>query len=347
MLAHNKTTFGGYVRATASESNPLMAQLHFVFTDFAPNANKQGVRRSEIDNIVRSSLYMPVKASFDGTAYRGHSGAVPIGPIVSMREENGVLVAEARVWRDEFPDLIEYITAKASKGEKNVNFSWEMFYKDSEIDSDGNEWLNDVVVAGTTLVDVPAYRGRTHLIAMAEQAANEVQAALEARIVVLEQLVETLSQRSEVMTENVEDVTPTVDAEEVVAETEEVVAETTEEVDAVQAELTELRAFKHRVEREAAVAQIVSTRFAKMTEAGVSVTAEQFQAKQDFLVALSDEQFASYVDSLIAFAPAKATSEVHTQGGVIPDPLTGTNNKSINVSALAAKLRSARGAENK
>ena len=168
-----KTIFDGTVTAFAEETHPLQTRLSFVFTDFQPNKNNQGVKESEAENIVSTGTHMPVKVNFSNDTTRGHFGAIPIGPMTGFTKQDDKIVAEAVVWNNEFPEIVDYMKQAMSE-EKDVRFSWELFYRDSEKDSDGVEWLNDIIVGAATIVANPAYGSRTPLLSIAEDRVTEI-----------------------------------------------------------------------------------------------------------------------------------------------------------------------------
>lgn len=162
-----RANFSGMVKAEANASHPLQHNLKFIFTDFEPNKNRQGVPKSEADNILATAMYMPVKVNYTGNRVRGHANAAPIGPITSVEYRDDYISGNAVIWRSENPDFIEYLK-KASAEEGGVRFSWELYYRDSEFDDHGVEWLRGVVVGAITIVDDPAYGDRTPLLSFAE-----------------------------------------------------------------------------------------------------------------------------------------------------------------------------------
>lgn len=152
-------------------NNPLQTRVSLVFTDFEPNVNKQAVPLSEKENIIRSALNMPLKIMFDGEQYHKHAGAIPIGPIVNVYEDdyNGrrVIKGEAVIWDDEYKEISDHLKSLFDKG---VSTSWEIYYSESSVDESGVEWLHDCIVANTCIVNTPAYGSeRTRILAIAEQ----------------------------------------------------------------------------------------------------------------------------------------------------------------------------------
>lgn len=170
----NVAKLKGYIKTSsqlAVANNPLQSRVEIILTDFEPNLNKQGVPLSERDNIMRSALNMPLKINFDGEDFYGHSGAIPLGPIIKVWDDthNGrsVIKGEAIIWTEHYKDVAEHIKALFDTG---VGTSWEIYYADSELDSEGVEWLHDTVFAGTCVVDTPAYGPeRTRILAIAEK----------------------------------------------------------------------------------------------------------------------------------------------------------------------------------
>lgn len=166
-----KITVNGYIRAVADQAHPLQTKLSLILTDFMPNGNKQGIPETEKQNIINSALHQPLKINFDGKGYSGHTGAIPIGPIISVYEDsdNGraIIAGDAVIWNEVYDDIADHLKVAFSEG---IGTSWEIFFDSSDTDSDGNEWLHGCVFAGTCVVQVPAYGpNRTRVLAIAEK----------------------------------------------------------------------------------------------------------------------------------------------------------------------------------
>ncbi len=182
-----KTQLSGYLQAVSElelTAHPLQTRLRLVLTPFTPNANKQGIPQAEAENFARTALNQPVKVNMTAYGIDGHDFAIPIGPIVStsVEELDGeqVVIGEAVVWNDEFPDVAKFLKTAKSR----VDTSWEVYFAESEI-IDEVEWLHGVVFAGTCIVKNPAYRGKTPILAISEEQMEELKAQiadLEAKI---------------------------------------------------------------------------------------------------------------------------------------------------------------------
>jgi len=326
--------------ATASAVHPLQSELTFTFTDYQANANKQGVQKSEAENLIRTGLYMPVKVNYLGDGVGGHHGAVPIGPIISLAEVDDRLVGKAIVWRDEYADVVNYLET-ASKEDGGVQFSWELYYTDSEKDQNNVEWLKNCVVAAATIVDVPAYGGRTALISFAEE-----QRTLKDILERLEQIEQRIAPREGLMSAELDD---KVEGQEG-AEVEQTVgtpeasdgtaAPASDEAATLLAELEELRKFKQQTEAEAARAERVKTRKTKLSEAGIALSDDDFTARSALFVDLDDAVFASLVDFIGAVQKAKTgstSSSAEVASPLIPDPTQGSD--TVTVHDLASEFR--------
>ncbi len=325
-----QAVFDGLIKAVASENHPGQQLLSFVFTDYKPNKNKQAVPREEADNIIRRGMHMPVKISFASRKAKGHLGAFPIGPILSLREENERIIGEAVVWKNEFPDVAAYLE-KASAEDSGVHFSWELLYADSEIDADGNQWLHGIVPAGITIVDTPAYQGRTPLLAVAEEQVH----------------MEELQKRVDELLAQVTTLTSAVaEKEKQIADLQSAVAEVQKERDALTTEAEELRTFKANAEKAQAEAQTLTSRKQKMAEAGVEMPEDLFAKRKEMFISMSDEAFAAYVDDLVAVARSKdnKASASANEKIIIPDPITG-NTSAPTVKEMVSAMRSFRGSK--
>jgi hypothetical protein len=302
-----KAVFDGMLRAAASESHPGQQLLSFVFTDYKPNKNKQGVPREEAENIISTGLNMPVKISFASRKPKGHLGAFPIGPILSLREEEDRIIGEAIVWKNELPDVAEYL-AKASAESNGVHFSWELLYEDSNIDAEGIQWLKGIVTSGITIVDTPAYQGRTPLLALAEEQLfmDELQKQLDE----LKKQVSTLT-------------AAVAEKDKKISDLESAMAEVQKERDTLNTEAEELRVFKASAEKAQAEAVVLDARRTKMAEAGLDESV--FAKRKGTILTMTDEAFNAYVDDLAAVAKHNKASASANDKIIIPDPVTSDN----------------------
>jgi len=146
-------------------NNPLLTWVRFIFTDDQPNANEQGIGQDEFQNLIKSMSYMPIKADFDSEfGLEGHSGALIIGVIKGGQQQANKVISIGAIYHDEFPDVVDFFKKEMSEG-RNVDFSWEIRYRDSD-DKDGVEWLKEVTTKAVTAVSQPAYKGRTPLVSI-------------------------------------------------------------------------------------------------------------------------------------------------------------------------------------
>lgn len=324
-----KAVFNGMLSAAASEKYPNRQELRFVFTDYKPNKNKQGVPRAEAENVINTGLNMPVKINFSSSKAKGHLGAFPIGPILSLREEGDQIVGEAIVWRNAFPDVADYLE-KASAESGGVQFSWELLYSDSEIDTEGVQWLKGIVTDGITIVDTPAYEGRTPLLALAEE----------------QIFMDELQKRVEELTAQVTTLTASVaEKDKQIADLQASVAEVQKERDTLSAEAETLRTFKTETEKAQAEASLLDTRKKQIAEAGIEMSDETFAGRKDLFITMSDDAFKAYVDDLSAVAKHSRASASANERIIFPDPSTGSNDQKVSIDDMVKALRSHRGKE--
>jgi hypothetical protein len=182
----SRSSVNGFMRvAETTNANPLLKEIELILTDFEANANKEGIRQDEADNIIRTALHTPIKIAVAGDTWVGHKGAIPVGPIIEVykdvHNDKPVIKAKAILWSDEFKDV--YSLLKSQAGEREyIGTSWEVYYEDSK-EEDGVNWLSNVTFAGTCIVDTPAYGERTKILKVAEK---EMVEELKAKITELE-----------------------------------------------------------------------------------------------------------------------------------------------------------------
>lgn len=158
--------FTGFLTASISKNNPLQTILELTLTDFSPNANSQGIPKTEAENIIKTALNMPIKIRYEDSV-KGHDFAYPIGTISEVWLEEDTIKARSIIWREEFKQEDEYLRKETAEG-RLVGTSWEVYYKDSSNDGT-TQWLNGCVFAATCIVENPAYGKRTLITSVAEQ----------------------------------------------------------------------------------------------------------------------------------------------------------------------------------
>jgi hypothetical protein len=369
----NRAQFSGLLHAVASEVDPLQSTIEFVFTDFAPNLNGMGVPRSESSNIISTGLFKPVKVDFIGNGVNDHDDAIPIGPIIELSEKDDKIIGKAVIWKREFPKFIEYLE-EASVKEGEVQFSWELFYKNAEKDDSGIQWLQNCTVAAITIVSDPAYAGRTHLLSYAQntesltkriQVLEETIASLTAssdnsRSFTVADTIEGLREQVQKLTDQIysmasslwealdEAVPSTVDVEAVaqaysdlvtrLKQMKSSVSTLTSELASVNTELAELRDYKASAEREKTRSEMLASRSQSLSAV---MSADDITAKEDFILNLTEDQFAAFVSSLQTVSKAS----VNKSNGrfTVPDPVVVPNTSgNITIKDLAAGFMKAR-----
>jgi len=163
---------GGFRLSLAANFNhPFIKEIEVVLTDFEPNANNEGISRSEAENIMRTAMYTPIKIAASDAGYGGHTKANPIGAITEayLGQHNGrdVIMGKAFIWKDEYPEVYDMLKSQADANQF-IGTSWEVYYG-AEDTVNGVKWLKNITFAGTCIVDAPAYGDRTPLLSVAEK----------------------------------------------------------------------------------------------------------------------------------------------------------------------------------
>lgn len=154
----------GEAAASTVSTDRVVTWAKFILTDDKPNGNRQRVPVEEFNNIIRTGVFKPVKMAI-GEIKDGHEDAKPLGVITNLKIEGNKIVALAALWDHERDEDVAQIK-NLVRNNKPVNVSWEILYGDSKI-KDGVSDLLDVVLKAVTIVGMPAYAGRTQLIAVA------------------------------------------------------------------------------------------------------------------------------------------------------------------------------------
>lgn len=333
---HPSATFQGYLYRVAEAVNPLQTELTFCLTDFQPNKNKQAVPQSEAENIIRTIQHMPIKIRPGATGKLGHSGARPIGTIVSAWAEDDKIMASAFVWNKEFPNETEYLKSAHAENEK-IGTSWELFYGTST-NADGVEWLHDITMSGSCIVDDPAYGGRTNILAVAETeepmdenkgtdliepTVNVEESTAETDIVAVEETTNSLYDIITVLNEiwyemyEAERIDSAVStAEEALDRAKTILAEWKKR----KGVMAELQLFKTTAENK--------ERFTARAEQLTFTSAEFIESRQAFILSASDEEFTRWVNDLKAVA-GKQESSAETKTPIKIPELRGAQHYSV------------------
>jgi hypothetical protein len=136
----------------------------FILTDDKPDANRQRIPSEEFDNLIKTGINKPIKMAMGGIK-DGHEDAHPLGVITNLTKEGNKIVALAALWNRERGDDVAIIKELVNS-DKPVNVSWEILYGASRI-KNGVQDLLDTALRAVTIVGMPAYAGRTPVLAVA------------------------------------------------------------------------------------------------------------------------------------------------------------------------------------
>ena len=294
----------------AIASNRQFNYLKFILTDDKPNGNKQCVPYEEFANLVTTGHFTPIKMAA-GTYKDGHEDSFPLGVITHLKEDDHTIRGLAALWTRERPDDVEIIK-KAYAEKKPLNVSWEIAYTDSDV-VDGVEYLRGTSLRAATIVGLPAYQGRTPIIAVASEHKEDN---------TLDELETLKSQLSEVQKEL------------------EIAKATIAEFELTQPELIELREYKAGIEKELATAQKLQQVKDKFVAAGIEKDEAYFESNQEMLLALSEQSLDFMLQELV-MAKASQKPEVTVETPRVPnlpgEGSTPTDPKEI-AKALKARL---------
>lgn len=364
-MNRNVVKVNGYIRATADQQHPLQTKLQLILTDFMPNGNKQGIPQTEKHNIIQSALYTPIKINFTGAGYTGHTGAIPIGPIISAYEgqDNGrdVILGDAILWNDIYDDIDEYLKAAFVEG---IGTSWEIYYTEADVDAEGISWLQDCVFAGTCVVDVPAYGpNRTRILAIAEKLhgvqhnmsendkTQDVQESSAENIQQAEDLSGTRDDLNEAQdllfklwegldnlytkTFEIEQATVETDIGKIAASFAERIAKIADHIASLSDKLGLSTAELEKLQREKEEAELTSLttrRRSRLAEIGITIADDETE-KLNRYVSMSEEVFSA----LIADFSHARTATAEKTPSIIPEPLSAP--KEYTVEEIGAELR--------
>jgi hypothetical protein len=263
-------------QASVFSKNKNVSHAKFVFTDDLPNANKQRVPQEEFDNIIATGTFMPIKMSA-GKINDGHEESVPLGVISHLKQDGNKVIGLATLWLAERTEDINHLKEMV-KENKSPQLSWELLYTNSTKNDDGIEDLHDIVVRASTIVGLPAYSGRTPILAISSKAENnseeiKVEEELKARIAELETELTTLK----------------------------------EALSQKDTELVSLKEFKSAIELKEAEEQKIASIKTKFGEAKISKPDEYFTENREQLLKLDETSLDFMIQELIAYSTVTTT----------------------------------------
>lgn len=274
--------------ATASISiNPNITWIKFVLLDDKPNANNHRVPESEFDNVIRTGLYMPIKMGV-ADAEKNHEDSRPLGVITHLVQEGNLIEAIAALWNTERNEDVTSIKERFKDGH-DINLSWELQYTDFDEEEADVVALRNIAMNAATIVDVPAYGGRTNVTALAETDTEEGNNMETIEKTKHDEIVSGLE-----------------------AEKEELVNSNSElqtQLDEVTPELEELREYKETVEAEKQKVEKLNTIKTRISEAGLELDEEYFTEREEFLLSLDEEKLDFYIQDMVAFSSKNVADE--------------------------------------
>jgi len=332
--------------------SPLVTTVKFILTDDEPNHNKQRVPREEFINIMNSGIFMPIKMAM-GKIEDGHKGAIPIGVITHLKEEGNRIIGLAALWNKERPDDVEIIR-KHYEEKRPLNLSWEIAYSDSKVDESGIENLINTALRAVTLVGIPAYGGRTPILAVAskenvdrvlnivsaleipEEVKKNIQAELTG-ITYAEENKEDELDEKEFQAKIDELNQKLADANKELTTIKEALSAKEKELQTQSEEVASLKSFKETVEKKEQEATKLTEIKQKFASVGIVKEDKYFTEHKDDLLALNDAQIDFMIQELVAFASASKNFQ-SIKKTTVP-PINGGQVPSSDPKELAAQLK--------
>lgn len=310
--------------------NPYVTWAKFVLTDDEPNGNKVRIPKEEFKNLIDSGIYMPIKMEMGKVG--GHKASIPIGVITHLQKVKNRVEGLAALWNHERPEDVSLLEDMFKKDE-NLNISWEIGYgKSAKSEAyEGVKDLHDTVLKAATVVETPAYKGRTTILALAEMEKKNMD-ELKERIEKLEKSLGNVQEEKQELLEKLENSETTI-----------------EELQAQQEELEELRSFKAQIEEEKEREERLEKIKEQFDDAGLEKDDEYFEENSETLFSLSDESLDFLIQELVAFGKLVAESEEDDEGGEEHSeeapPIFGEGDDEISVKDIADFLKSRKARE--
>jgi DNA repair exonuclease SbcCD ATPase subunit len=281
---------------------------------------------------------MPIKMA-TGRVNSGHEESVPLGVISHLKEEENKIVGLAALWNSERQEDVELLKKMKEEG-KNPQLSWEVYYTDSTKDELGIEDLHGITVKATTIVGLPAYGGRTPILAMsAKETTEEVVSNVEVAEEIeanqpsinteenVEELEKLMAENTDLKTKLAELEAKTAELETELAGLKSTISEKEASLETQNSELVSLREFKVATEKKEADLQKLASIKQKFNDAGITKDDSYFNEKKDLLLGMGELELDFMVQEMIAFSnsqkPAVASvtlPPVHPVTSNLKDP---------------------------
>jgi hypothetical protein len=267
--------------ANASLSlNPAFRWIKFILTDDKPNLNGDRIPKEEFANLIRTGINTPIKVA-ENTILPGHKYSLPIGVITNLIEEDDKVIGLAALWEAEREEDVNMLKDAYDSGE-DINFSWEIFYRAEEVIVEGVRNLTGVILKAATIVGIPAYNGRTKVLAFASQNSSEEDTmTLEEALAKIAELTGQVEEKDKLIA----------DKDNLLAEKETAIAGLNESITNLTSEKNELASYKDTIEAENAKTAKITAIKTKFTEAGIEKEDEYFVTNLEKFMAMSEEQF--------------------------------------------------------
>lgn len=299
----------------SNSHHPFATIAKFIFADDQPNGNKQGLKVEEFPSVMTSAIGMPVKMNFTGFGVSNHAGSIPIGHIKNMEAikegEVNQILAEAMLWKEEFPEEVAYLKEAHASGEA-PGLSYEIAYEESDT-IDSIQWIRGTTTQAATFVANPAYGSRTHLLALASLKNEE------------ERNVEILALAEQIKLDNTESDENTEKGgklmEEELQQAQAEVTRLLAEAEAKDARITDLETevATATTDKETALAELetikegakIDNRVRQYVEAGFTMEAEaeKADARKSVFASFDDAQWDIYLTDLKTNKPAPAPKD--------------------------------------
>jgi hypothetical protein len=295
--------------------NPFLTWIKFILTDDKPNLNHQRIPQEEFANLIKSGINMPIKMASKEIP-DGHDDSFPIGTITNLVEKEGKIFGLAALWNKERTEDVSFIKQSYIDG-KPLNLSWEISYDDARA-SEETEILDllGVILKAATFVGMPAYSGRTPILAVASKTNDKENSDMDEleknkiRIAELEaELTELKKAKDEVTFASA----------------------------VLEDELKSLREFKASVDKVEKETQAIAAIKTQFETAGIKKEDTYFVENRERLLGMDEDSIKFLLQELVSFVPTDI--KVETASTKIPNFTNDDSGKSDDPVKLAEELR--------
>jgi hypothetical protein len=324
--------------------NPYVRWIKFVLLDDQPNKNKQRIPKEEFDNVLKTGMYMPLKSEA-GTLSGDHKDSGPLGVITNLTKEGNRVLGLAALWERERPEDIKLLKESFASGNK-INISWELTYNE-KIPQDGYTDLVGISLNAATIVGMPAYAGRTPIVALASTENNGTEENSSEIVVGVSEMEDKLNELETITKERDDALEVNKTLTEEITSLKTSLTQKDSDMESMRQELASLKEFKSSIDAEKERVTKLDNLKKLFSESGLEVTEDYFADAErvNKLLSMDESAINFLIQETVSF---KKAAEASVEGSVKVPKLGSNSHLSTKSPAeIGRALRQAESKENK